>query len=216
MAKEGFLKGLFEDLHKDDDVLVQLNAIEIVSNLAEAKHGSQYLSNLNILTQMDVRLNVVASGSTAHFLMPGYIKFFGRLAHHDPQRFQDLYPNFTSILMNMLNNSQEQEGQLLALEVFGHIALRNEGKKMLLENNRVHEDFFQVLRNKIKSGTSETRVRALGVFADIIRSTEQEMVPDVSRQLFEKLDGVNTMIFITNLARKPFSGILRTMHNVQK
>ena len=127
--------------------------------------------------------------------------------HHNPQRFQDLYPNFTSILMNMLNNSQEQEGQLLALEVFGHIALKNEGKKMLLENNRVHEDFFEVLRNKIKSGTSETRVRALSVFADIIRSTEQEMVPDVSRQLFEKLDGVNTIIFITNLARKPFSGI---------
>ena len=43
VAKEGFLKELFDDLKKDDDVLVQLNAIEIVSNLAESKQGFEYL-----------------------------------------------------------------------------------------------------------------------------------------------------------------------------
>ena len=62
VAKEGFLKDLFDDLKKDDDVLVQLNAIEIVSNLAESKQGFEYLHSLEILTQMDARLNEVSSG----------------------------------------------------------------------------------------------------------------------------------------------------------
>ena len=62
VAKEGFLKELFDDLKKDDDVLVQLNAIEIVSNLAESKQGFEYLHSLEILTQMDTRLNQVSSG----------------------------------------------------------------------------------------------------------------------------------------------------------
>ena len=62
VAKEGFLKDLFDDLKKDDDVLVQLNAIEIVSNLAESKQGFEYLHSLEILTQMDTRLNQVSSG----------------------------------------------------------------------------------------------------------------------------------------------------------
>ena len=62
VAKEGFLKELFDDLKKDDDVLVQLNAIEIVSNLAESKQGFEYLHSLEILTQMDARLNEVSSG----------------------------------------------------------------------------------------------------------------------------------------------------------
>ena len=146
IAKEGFLKGLFDDLKKDEDVLVQLNAIEIVSNLAESKQGYDYLHSLAILTQMDSRLNEVAAGSLAHFLMPGYVKFFGRLAHHNPSTFQDLYPNFFSILLNMLNDSSDQDQQLLALEVFGHIALRNEGKKVLIQNNSVHQPVFELLR----------------------------------------------------------------------
>ena len=63
VAKEGFLKDLFDDLKKDDDVLVQLNSIEIVSNLAESKQGFEYLHSLEILTQMDTRLNQVSSGN---------------------------------------------------------------------------------------------------------------------------------------------------------
>ena len=157
-------------MKKDDDILVQLNAIEILSNLVETKHGINYLTSLNILTQMDLRLNEVSSGPMSHFLMPGYIKFFGRLAHQSPQNFHNLYPNFTSILLNMLSNDADQDQQILALEVFGHIALTKEGKTMLKERPQVQEQFYEVLRQKILSGTSEAKIRALGVFADVIRN----------------------------------------------
>ena len=120
--------------------------IEIVSNLAESKQGYDYLQSLSILSQMDTRLNEVASGSLAHFLMPGYVKFFGRLAYHNPSQCHDLYPNFFSILVNMLSESSDQDQQLLALEVFGHITLRNEGKKMLIQNSSVHTPVYELLR----------------------------------------------------------------------
>ena len=117
VVKEGFLTGLFNDLKKDEDILVQLNAIEILSNMAETKHGFQYLTSLNILSQMDLRLNEVSSGPMSHFLMPGYIKFFGRLAHQTPKNFHNLYPNFTSILLNMLSNTSDQD-QVISRDLF--------------------------------------------------------------------------------------------------
>jgi len=215
IAKEGFLKGLFDDLKKDEDVLVQLNAIEIVSNLAETKQGYDYLQSLSILSQMDTRLNEVASGSLAHFLMPGYVKFFGRLAYHNPSRFHDLYPNFFSILVNMLSESSDQDQQLLALEVFGHITLRNEGKKMLIQNSSVHTPVYELLRKNIKSGTSEAKVRALAVFADIIRATSENNSNDeCSKELFEKLFGSETMSIITDLAKRPFGDISAGAYDV--
>ena len=117
VVKDGFLTGLFNDLKKDEDILVQLNAIEILSNMAETKHGFQYLTSLNILSQMDLRLNEVSSGPMSHFLMPGYIKFFGRLAHQTPKNFHNLYPNFTSILLNMLSNTSDQD-QVISRDLF--------------------------------------------------------------------------------------------------
>lgn len=207
-TKERLLQSLFEDLKKDDDVLVQLNALEIISNLAESKQGFQYLSSLNILQNMDARLNQVASGSMAHFLMPGYIKFFGRIAHHSPSIFSSAYPNFSAILLTMLN-SDDQDGQILALEVLGHIALTQEGKKMLLMQNSLRSQFFDVLRSKIKSGTSDAKARALSVFVDVVRNVEliEDMDEVHSRELFETLQGSETMTYITDLAKKPFPDI---------
>ena len=210
VAKEGFLKGLFEDLKKDEDVLVQLNAIEILSKLIESKEGYDYLKSIHILTEMDVRLNSVSSSSLAHFLVPGYVKFFGRLAYHNPKNFEADFPNFRSILSNMLNNDQDQEQQILALEVFGHISLTQEGKKFLLQK----EEFFNVLRRKIKSGTSQAKVRSLDVFSDVIRETEENQDDSIAKELFLRLDGENTMNFITEMAKKPFFDLSNGAFNV--
>ena len=98
------------------------------------------------LLQIHNWAHTITSGSLAHFLMPGYVKFFGRLAYHNPSQFHELYPNFFAILLNMISDSSDQDQQLLALEVFGHISLRNEGKKMLLQNNAVHNPVFELLR----------------------------------------------------------------------
>lgn len=219
VAKEGFLQSLFDDLKKDQDVLVQLNAIELVSNLAESKHGFDYLNSLTILTQMDSRLNEISSGSLSHFLMPGYIKFFGRLAHHKPSTFSTDYPIFKSILINMLNNDSDQEQQLLALEVLAHVSLKQEGKQMLLNNvNKSIQDLlYENLRSKLKSGTSEAKVRALDVFSDLIRmhDSDQDLIDDnLAKELFEKLYGLQTMEFFTDLARKPFADISKGAYNV--
>lgn len=219
VAQEGFLKSLFQDLKKDSDVLVQLNAIELVSNLAESPQGFRYLNSLNILTQMDSRLNEISSGALAHFLMPGYIKFFGRLAHHKPSSFTSDYPNFTSILINMLNNDSDQDQQLLAMEVLAHVGLKWQGKKMLLENKSIQDQLYDKLRSKLKSGTSEAKVRVLDVFADLIRmhdsDQDQDMIDDtLAKELFEKLYGEDSMNFFTDLARKPFADISKGAFNV--
>jgi 26S proteasome non-ATPase regulatory subunit 5 len=202
-------------LKKDEDLLVQLNAIEIVSDLAESKRGFQYLTNMNVLSQMDARLNDISSGSYASFLMPGYIKFFGHMAFHSPTNFHEMYPSFSAILMNMLT-SDITESQILALEVISHIAVKWKGKEMLQSRNEVQEKVYEVLRKQIKSGPSALRVRALGAFANIIKNVDESgEVPDIARDLFDKLEPPNnTMPAIIGLAKQPFADISAAAYDI--
>ena len=43
---------------------------------------------------------------------------------------------------------------------------------MLKERPQIQDQFFEVLRQKIFSGTSEAKIRALSVFAEIIRNDD--------------------------------------------
>ena len=195
-----------------DEIVILLKLFffptEIISNLAETKQGFEYLKNLNILTNMDIRLNQISSEGLGHFLMPGYIKFFGRLAHHDPTEYPTLYPNFASILRNML---QQSEQIILALEVFGHIGLSNQGKKVLLQN----PDVLEILAKSIKSGTSEVKTRSMSVFADILRNTEEQNLDlENSKELFLNLNGANSMDYVTDLAKKPFGDLSTSAYEV--
>ena len=74
------------------------------------------------------------------------------------------------------------------------------------------ENYF---RKNIKSGTSEAKVRALAVFADIIRATsENNSNYEYSKELFEELFGSETMSIITDLAKRPFGDISAGAYDV--
>ena len=63
-------------------------------------------------------------------------------------------------------------------------------------------------RKKIKSGTSEAKVRALGVFSDMVRAPSDDNInEECSKELFEVLYGPETIVFITDQAKKPFGDI---------
>ena len=79
VANAGFLQRLCQEV-LTDDVLVQLNALEILSDLAECNHGILYLEQKGALKDMDGLLGQSASSSMASYLLPGFIKFFGRIA----------------------------------------------------------------------------------------------------------------------------------------
>lgn len=117
----------------------------------------------------------------------------------------------------MLSDSSDQDKQILALEVFGHIALRAEGKQMLKDRPQVQEQFYEVLRQKIISGTSEAKVRALSVFADVIRNIDDKLEVEnesLVEELFDNLKPGDTMNYLTDLAKKPFADISKQAFDI--
>merc|ERR1719412_2457591 len=81
VASAGFLQRLCQEVLVDD-ILVQLNAIEILSDFAESKHGLIYLENKGVLKDMDNLLSRSSSSPMANYLLPGFIKFFGRVSRN--------------------------------------------------------------------------------------------------------------------------------------
>ena len=64
---------------------------------------------------------------------------------------------------------------------------------MLKERPQIQDQFFEVLRQKIFSGTSEAKIRALSVFAEIIRNDEEiSETSEVTEDLFDKLNTSGT------------------------
>ena len=68
-------------------------------------------------------------------------------------------------------------------------------------------------RSAIKNGKSEFRVRALSVFADMIRITDDVNEEDPEK-LYHSFDGPNTSRYLTDLVKKPFGDISASAHDV--
>ena len=67
---------------------------------------------------------------------------------------------------------------------------------MLKERPQIQDQFFEVLRQKIFSGTSEAKIRALSVFAEIIRNDDDIIseTSEVTENLFDKLNSTGKLL----------------------
>ena len=74
---------------------------------------------------------------------------------------------------------------------------------MLKERPQIQDQFFEVLRQKIFSGTSEAKIRALSVFAEIIRYDDEVLfdgeTSEVAEDLFDKLNSTGMILFFQNM-----------------
>lgn len=203
-AQHGFLDVLFQLLDKEDDVLVQLNALELLTQLVESQHGHTYLKGHDKVKTMDLTLNRISSGSLWHFLMPGYLKFFGRISYFSPQDFATEYPNFTSLITGLLS-SDDIEEQCLALEAICHIALRSQAKLFVANSQQLTGDLFVAMR-RLLSGTTDQKVRALTAFSDLLK-IETETDEETTEQFFKAFDPLDSMAKLHDLLKQPFSEV---------
>ena len=71
----GLLQDLLSDLHSDD-VLIQLNAAEMVTNLAMCHHGLTYLTQQGIVDKMESMMVQAEGDPLQAFLLPGRYKCY--------------------------------------------------------------------------------------------------------------------------------------------
>lgn len=180
-ARLGVWNRLLEEI-KMDDVLLQLNALQLITELAETHVGFIFLKDQNILTEMDEYLGEVASGSAASFLLPGFIKFFGVVSEKHDLDFFHHFPNFKSNLTAYLQDDDVGH-RILALETMGHICSDPEKKIDLGNRNGIVELFLKGLKDLTESGTTSTdvKVRALNVMQTIGKFHDNTDFEEVKR-----------------------------------
>lgn len=111
------------------DILVQLNALELITTLASCPHGRDYLERQGIIQKLAGNLDEATADPLASLLVPGLMKFFGALAHFQPDILAK-YPNFTNTMFNLIDDP-DISLRMIAIETLSFIAIGRDGKLAL-------------------------------------------------------------------------------------
>lgn len=111
------------------DILIKLNALELLRSLAAVQHGRDYLKNEGMIQKLANSLNESTSDPLGSLIVPGFLKFFGTLAHFQPSVLSE-YPNFTGTLFNLIGDSDILVA-VVAMETISFISTGIDGKLAL-------------------------------------------------------------------------------------
>lgn len=133
------------------DILLQLNVLQILSELAVANHGMAYLENKGVFDKVMTKVDHLEEDPLSSILVPGLIKFYGNVAAIHPNKIFDGYPKVVGLLFDCL---QSEDLSILptAYDTLGGITLSSEGKQKLhykfgAQVKKIMQHFNMVIRN---------------------------------------------------------------------
>ena len=229
VANAGFLQQLCQEV-LIDDVLVQLNALEILSDFAECQHGILYLEQKGALRDMDNLLGQSRVSPMASYLLPGFIKFFGRVSRNQPTHFVEKYPNFTNTVLSLVANDPDINSdpgmKNLGIATIGHISTTLQGKQKIAEidgflHGKENGRIVKVLVNGLRYGATDDKVVALTTCGDILSSTEQDgrVSSEINKSFYHSLvkTGLkNPMEYVFEIIKQPFGEISQAAYTVMQ
>lgn len=184
-VRRGFLEELLVEMDSSD-ILLQLNALEILSNMAiGSQHCLRYLYDLGVLKKLHVLLMESQTAPDASFLFPAVIKFFGHLAKIDPKRCQLDFPDFLrSVFHLVLNYHLLEVGQrLLAFDTLSLIASTADGKSVLGNFDEEMRKCMKCFGECVREGPLEMRQRQLDSLNVMFHLDDEELNNETSLKL---------------------------------
>lgn len=163
----GFLPRILRET-ENDDILLKLNIIEILSKLITSKHGYEYLEEQGTPQKLFNAFNI----DDVLFIKicePGILKFFGSMAFWKPL---EVFSKYSTVIDRLFENISSDEYSLfgVSLDTIGHIGETMEGKSAL---NTLGNRFSQVLStiwSRISVLPTEFQVRSLNCISNILKS----------------------------------------------
>eukprot|EP00096_Caligus_rogercresseyi_P012095 TRINITY_DN4974_c0_g1_i1.p1 TRINITY_DN4974_c0_g1~~TRINITY_DN4974_c0_g1_i1.p1 ORF type:complete len:517 (-),score=106.25 TRINITY_DN4974_c0_g1_i1:447-1796(-) len=155
-----------------DDVLVKVNALELLGDLAQSPQGYQYIvKDSGMSSKLDDLLDMSNEPLSA-IVLPGIIKFFGNLAYVEPKLILSNHPKFLGFLSSGLRNEDKGDPVYKAsIETLGLIVRTSKGREAIGDCFNVSE-VLTPLTHDIRSGRSEMKIFAMEIFADFVNSGE--------------------------------------------
>ncbi|KAJ0178734.1 hypothetical protein K1T71_005509 [Dendrolimus kikuchii] len=150
-----------------NDILYQLNILELLSRLAVKTYGINYLVESKALDKIAERIVDLKHNPLGSLLIPGYMKFFGCIAHHYPKNIFDKYP----VLLDLLFDGfvcEDQNILLVSLDTLGFIGSTIEGKLCLAAIGARFNQSLEKAGEIARNSPTEIKIRALHCFASLI------------------------------------------------
>lgn len=203
----GYLHDLIRT-YDTDDILLQLNALQTMSDLASIEGGLEFLEDQGIVRKLADKIATVNDNPLDAMLIPGLMTFFGHVAKLYPQEIISKYP----LVINSLSDVFQSNDQLLvrvAVDTFAYVASTLEGKYAL----QVHKDLvingLDKISKIIQSWPTQFRVSALNALVLILnlKKTEQNNRSlELTKSWFNLL-GDKPLDMIVSLCKQPFVDI---------
>ena len=113
-----------------DDILIQLNAIEMLANLVTSQHALQFLDEQGVMGRLENLLKGAQTDPSQDFLIPSIVKFFGTVAHVEPKEVIEKHGTFLRVTFDLLPGN-DPALTCIAVETVGFVARTAEGKQAL-------------------------------------------------------------------------------------
>ncbi|XP_011695433.1 PREDICTED: 26S proteasome non-ATPase regulatory subunit 5 isoform X2 [Wasmannia auropunctata] len=207
-AQSGFLNSLINIL-ENDDVLLQLNALELLTQLAVSGEGLSYLEQQEVLVKLVQKIAQVNENPLSNLVLPGLMKFFGSIACHWPNEMFSKYPVIVIALFDVIDSGDES---LLgpALDTLGFVSESVEGKYAL---EAVGDDAMLGALKKIaeivQRMPTDLRIRGLSSLYRILRVERHEQdnrILSLTKLWFDSLCD-DPLGMIVAICRQPFADI---------
>ncbi|ESP04905.1 hypothetical protein LOTGIDRAFT_211712 [Lottia gigantea] len=215
-VESGLLQKLTNEIFKDD-ILLQLNAIEMLSDLSQVEHGLQYLDQSSVLAKLEEMMRSTESDPMSGLLLPGLVKFFGGMCRVHPKEVCMKFPAFINIVFNNLDSSDISQKNV-AIDTIGFLGSTVEGKLTLEKLGQQMTRGMKCLGGLIKSTKTEDQLRALDSLTNLITlrvSDQTEELLSLTESWFNQLMP-EPFQYVWSLCQRPFLDIRCTAYNTLK
>lgn len=206
-AQSGFLNSLINVL-ENDDILLQLNALEILTQLAIFEEGLSYLEQQDVLNKLVQKVAQANENPLSNLLIPGLMKFFGNVARHWPNELFSKYPAIISALFEVID-SGDQNILGSALDTLGFVASSVEGKYALQSLGDAMPGALKKIAEIVQKMPSALRIRGLNnlvLILDVKRDEQDNRILSLTKMWFDSLCD-DPLDMLVSICRQPFADI---------
>lgn len=195
----GIIPSLLAEL-KGTDALLQLNALELLTNLTANSAGLLYLQREGVIKYLVDQIVNINNNPLSFIVLPGLIEFFGNLYKLQPSVFSQQHPE---VLQLLFSSFETLDPALLGVIVstFGKIGSSDEGKRVLVSHETGVQSFFKKT-SEIIERKDALCVTALNTLTVLMETKDNELMV-VTKSWFEAL-GPQALNTIMNTAKLPF------------
>lgn len=198
-----------------DDVLYLLNILELLSRLVLKPQGINFLVRNGGLDTISEHVRNLKDNPLRGLLIPGYMKFFGTIAHYYPK---EVFEKHDVLLSSLFEAFETHDHQMLpvALDTLGFIGSTIEGKLCLAALGSRYIQTVENVSQMIRNSSSSTKISALNCFAGLIGIDKDPTVPKtgpidhrvtlMTREWFRTLDS-QAMVSLLEMCKNPFPDI---------